>query len=147
MGLNCLQATKVAASRVKTCFRGVPVHNVLVLEPQLEPLLKLACTASSWTRGLHIVLIYVPLLGIWAAMTSYALRKKLYENKNVGPSDSLTNQFKHVFWVLKRTFSMRQFFAVPTTMFQLDVTNLLFSFVLAIMINPFLHWGSWKWIN
>ena len=68
-------------------------------------------------------------------MTSYALRKKLYENKNVGPSDSLTNQFKHVFWVLKRTFSMRQFFA----MFQLDVTNLLFSFVLAIMINPFLH--------
>ena len=57
-------------------------------------------------------------------MTSYALRKKLYENKNVGPSVSLTNQFKHVFWVLKRTFSMRQFFAVPTTMFQLDVTNL-----------------------
>ena len=36
-------------------------------------------------------------------MTSYAQRRKLYENKNVGPSDSLTHQFKHVFWVLKRT--------------------------------------------
>ena len=123
MGLNCLQATKIAASRVKMCFRGAPVHNVLVLDPRLEPLLKLACTASSWTRGLHIVLIYVPLLGIRAAMISYAQRRKLYENKNVGPSDSLTHQFKHVFWVLKRTFSMRRFFTVPTTMFELDVTK------------------------
>ena len=64
MGLNCLQVTKIAASRVKMCFRGAPVHNVLVLEPRLESLLKFACTASSWTRGLHIALIYVPLLGI-----------------------------------------------------------------------------------
>ena len=27
----------------------------------------------------------------------------------------LTHQFKHVFWVLKRTVSLRRFFGVPTT--------------------------------
>ena len=48
--------------------------------------------------------------------------------KNVGPSDSLTHQFKHVFRVLKRTFSMRRFFAVPTAMFGMDVTKTFIQF-------------------
>ena len=49
--------------------------------------------------------------------------RKLYENKNVGPNDILTHQFKHVFRVLKQTVSMRRLFSVHTTMFGLGVTK------------------------
>ena len=50
-----------------------------------------------------------------------------------------TNQFKHVFCVLKRTVSMRRFFLVPTTMFGLDETKTFIIFVLTLTINPFFH--------
>ena len=47
-------------------------------------------------------------------------------------NDILTFQFKHVFWVLKRTGSTRRFFFVPTTMFGLDEAKTFIHFCIDV---------------